>query len=137
MLNLGIRHSFKRWLLPSRIARRWGSGVNHEGTATTTTKAASEIHKARPSSSSTPIRPPAAAVAVDGNDLHRQGMEQLQKTNPWLYRMAPPRGGTTAPDAKFMAVFAVVGSVGFYAWFVDPPSAVTTDETDALTKSVE
>ena len=37
--------------------------------------------------------------------------------------MAPPRGGTAPPDAKFMAVASVVGAVGFYAWFVDPPSS--------------
>ena len=62
-------------------------------------------------------------------------MEQLQKTNPWLYRMAPPRGGTTAPYAEFMAVFAVVSAVGFYAWFVDTPSAATTYKNDAIIKT--
>jgi hypothetical protein len=35
--------------------------------------------------------------------------------------MAPPKGGTELPDAKFMAVFAIVASAGFYAWFIDPP----------------
>ena len=37
--------------------------------------------------------------------------------------MAPPRGGTAAPDVKFMVVASAVGVVGFYAWFIDPPSA--------------
>lgn len=39
----------------------------------------------------------------------------------FLYRMAPPKGGTEPPDAKFLAVAAVVCSGGFYAWFIDPP----------------
>lgn len=39
----------------------------------------------------------------------------------WLKRMAPPRGGTDPPDAKFLAVAAVVCGAGFYAWFIDPP----------------
>ena len=37
----------------------------------------------------------------------------------WLYRMQPPKGGTEPPDAKFMAVAAVIGSAGVYAWTVD------------------
>jgi hypothetical protein len=40
----------------------------------------------------------------------------------FLYRMAPPKGGTEPPDAKFLAVAAVVCSGGFYAWVIDPPS---------------
>jgi hypothetical protein len=39
----------------------------------------------------------------------------------FLYRMAPPKGGTEPPDAKFLAVAAVVCSAGFYAWVIDPP----------------
>eukprot|EP00545_Synedropsis_sp_CCMP1620_P001990 CAMPEP_0119015234 /NCGR_PEP_ID=MMETSP1176-20130426/10657_1 /TAXON_ID=265551 /ORGANISM="Synedropsis recta cf, Strain CCMP1620" /LENGTH=99 /DNA_ID=CAMNT_0006968511 /DNA_START=154 /DNA_END=453 /DNA_ORIENTATION=+ len=39
----------------------------------------------------------------------------------WLKRMAPPKGGTEIPDAKFLAVAAVVTGAGFYAWFIDPP----------------
>ena len=35
--------------------------------------------------------------------------------------MAPPKGGTEVPDAKFLAIAAVVGVAGYYAWFVDPP----------------
>jgi len=55
-------------------------------------------------------------------------MEELKKTNPVLHKMAPPRGGTELPDAKFMAVFAVVGCVGFYAWFLDPPKRSNEEE---------
>jgi hypothetical protein len=35
--------------------------------------------------------------------------------------MSPSKGGTEFPDAKFLAVFAVVGAAGFYAWVIDPP----------------
>jgi len=42
--------------------------------------------------------------------------------------MAPPRGGTAPPDAKFLAVFAVVGMAGFYAWFIDPPAKKEQEE---------
>ena len=38
-----------------------------------------------------------------------------------LYRMAPPKGGTELPDAKFLAIASVVCVAGYYAWFVDPP----------------
>jgi hypothetical protein len=38
-----------------------------------------------------------------------------------LYRMAPPKGGTDPPDAKFLAIAAVVGASCYYDWFVDPP----------------
>ena len=43
------------------------------------------------------------------------------KKGSFLYRMAPPKGGTAPPDAKFLAVAAVVCSGGFYAWVIDPP----------------
>jgi hypothetical protein len=43
------------------------------------------------------------------------------KKKGWLNRMAPPKGGTEPPDAKFLAVAAVVCSAAFYAWFIDPP----------------
>ena len=35
-----------------------------------------------------------------------------------LYRMAPPKGGTDPPDAKFMAVATVVVGAGYYSWFI-------------------
>ena len=59
---------------------------------------------------------------------YKRGMEQLKKTNPILHKMAPTRGGTELPDAKFLAIFAVVGSAGFYAWFIDPPTKHKGDE---------
>jgi hypothetical protein len=58
-------------------------------------------------------------------------MRRFESTGPsskppekktWLNRMAPPKGGTDPPDIRFMAVFAVVASAGFYAWFIDPPA---------------
>jgi hypothetical protein len=58
----------------------------------------------------------------DDHEAYKQGMAQLKQTNPILHKMAPTRGGTEAPDAKFLAIFAVVGAAGFYAWFIDPPS---------------
>ena len=36
--------------------------------------------------------------------------------------MAPPKGGTEPPDAKFLVIAAVVSVAGYYAWFVDPPT---------------
>ena len=39
----------------------------------------------------------------------------------WLYRMAPPKGGTEPPDATFLAIALVVVGAGYYAWFVEPP----------------
>ena len=39
----------------------------------------------------------------------------------FLYRMAPPKGGTDPPDAKFMAVASVVVLAGAYAWIIEPP----------------
>jgi hypothetical protein len=47
--------------------------------------------------------------------------DPIPKKKGFLYRMAPPKGGTDPPDAKFLAIAAVVGAAGFYAWFVDPP----------------
>lgn len=70
-----------------------------------------------------------AGAAGEPDPHHRRrGMEELKKTNPLLYRMAPPRGGTAPPDAKFLAVFAVVGTAGLYAWFIDPPSKKEREE---------
>lgn len=46
----------------------------------------------------------------------------------WLKRMEPPKGGTEPPDAKFLAVAAVVTSAGFYAWFIDPSSPTRREE---------
>jgi hypothetical protein len=57
----------------------------------------------------------------DTNAGYKQGMEQLKRTNPTLHRMAPTRGGTDLPDAKFMAIFAVVAVAGFYSWFIHDP----------------
>jgi hypothetical protein len=37
----------------------------------------------------------------------------------WYWR--EHKGGTDPPDAKFMAVAAVVTAAGYYAWFIDPP----------------
>ena len=37
----------------------------------------------------------------------------------WFWKEG--RGGTEPPDAKFLAVTAVVAAVGGYAWFIDPP----------------
>jgi len=56
---------------------------------------------------------PSSASATEGEDP--------AKKHGLLYRMAPPKGGTDPPDAKFLAVAAVVCSAGFYAWFIDPP----------------
>jgi hypothetical protein len=39
----------------------------------------------------------------------------------WLQKMAPQKGGTELPDAKTSALIFVIGSAGFYAWFIDPP----------------
>jgi hypothetical protein len=55
-------------------------------------------------------------------------MEQLKKTNPYLYKMAPSRGGTDMPDAKFQAIFAVVFIAAFYAWVIDPPKKKLDEE---------
>ena len=56
------------------------------------------------------------------NAAYKQGMEKLKQTNPILHKMTPPRGGTELPDAKFIAVFGVVASAGFYAWFIHDDS---------------
>jgi hypothetical protein len=55
-------------------------------------------------------------------------MEQLKKTNPYLYKMAPSRGGTALPDSKFQAIFAAVFMVAIYAWVIDPP--MTQEQED-------
>jgi hypothetical protein len=57
-------------------------------------------------------------VNVDQSKLKWTEREEAPK---WLQRMAPSKGDTKPPDAKFLAVFAVVGSAGYYAWFIDPP----------------
>ena len=54
--------------------------------------------------------------------------ETKPKKNGLLYRMAPPKGGTEPPDAKFLAVALVVLSAGYYAWFIDPPKKKAQQE---------
>ena len=62
---------------------------------------------------------------VDYKSVNRHEPMKLkpsdEKPKGLLYRMAPPKGGTDPPDAKFLAVAAVVCSAGFYAWVIDPP----------------
>jgi hypothetical protein len=65
--------------------------------------------------------PPPPPLHDDDNAAYKQGMDRLKRTNPTLHRMAPTRGGTDLPDAKFMTVFAVVASAGFYSWFIHDP----------------
>jgi hypothetical protein len=48
--------------------------------------------------------------------------EKPPEAKGWLKRMAPPKGGTEVPDAKFMAVATVVLGAGYYAWFIDAPT---------------
>ena len=48
--------------------------------------------------------------------------EEPQQRKGLLYRMAPPKGGTDPPDAKFLVIASVVSVAGYYAWFVDPPA---------------
>lgn len=43
--------------------------------------------------------------------------EKIQKKG-FLYRMAPPKGGTDPPDAKFMVIATIVLGAGYYSWFI-------------------
>ena len=53
-----------------------------------------------------------------------------EKQPGWLLRrMAPPKGGTEPPDPLFLAVPAVVCGAGYYAWFVQPPTAQPSQPT--------
>jgi len=44
--------------------------------------------------------------------------DEAPKKKGFLYRMAPPKGGTDPPDAKFIAVATVVLGAGYYSWFI-------------------
>mmetsp|Transcript_26311 Transcript_26311/g.40764 ORF Transcript_26311/g.40764 Transcript_26311/m.40764 type:complete len:120 (+) Transcript_26311:175-534(+) len=57
-----------------------------------------------------------------------QSTKQEPEAKGWLKRMAPPKGGTDPPDAKFLAVAAVVCGAGFYAWFIDPPKRAEEEQ---------
>mmetsp|Transcript_20282 Transcript_20282/g.36799 ORF Transcript_20282/g.36799 Transcript_20282/m.36799 type:complete len:88 (+) Transcript_20282:56-319(+) len=47
----------------------------------------------------------------------RLGLEP-EKKKGLLYRMAPPKGGTEPPDAKFLVVASIVLGAGYYSWFI-------------------
>jgi hypothetical protein len=60
---------------------------------------------------------------VPKDEKHLKWTER-EEAPKWLQRMAPVKGGTEPPDAKTLALMSVVGSAGFYAWFIDPPKRV-------------
>jgi hypothetical protein len=64
----------------------------------------------------------------NGSKTSTNPEETKPKKKGLLYRMAPPKGGTEPPDAKFLAVAVVVLSAGYYAWFVDPPKKKAQQE---------
>jgi hypothetical protein len=60
---------------------------------------------------------------VPKDEKHLKWTER-EEAPKWLQRMAPAKGGTDLPDAKTSVLILVVGSAGFYAWFIDPPKRV-------------
>jgi hypothetical protein len=60
---------------------------------------------------------------VPKDEKHLKWTER-EEAPKWLQRMAPAKGGTDPPDAKTSALMLLVGSAGFYAWFIDPPKRV-------------
>ena len=112
--------------LVGRLGGRQHCGMVAVGTASTRMRPGPRLfslspstdkHCATPPQQTTPPPPP----LQDDSAAYKQGMEQLKQTNPYLHRMAPTRGGTDLPDAKFVAVFAVVAGAGFYSWFIHDP----------------
>lgn len=112
-----------RGVLVSRIGGWQHRGMVAVGTAAIRTRPRpfssppSSKKNSATASHETPLSPP----PQDTNAGYKQGMEQLKQTNPTLHRMAPTRGGTDLPDAKFMAIFAVVAVAGFCSWFIHDP----------------
>jgi hypothetical protein len=113
--------------LISRLGCLQHRGILPLGTAAAATRTRSRRRpiSSSPSSDKTSVtptkQPPSSPPLHDDNTAYKQGMDRLKRTNPTLHRMAPTRGGTDLPDAKFMTVFAVVASAGFYSWFIHDP----------------
>jgi hypothetical protein len=83
-------------------------GSSSSSSSTTTAKTASSQQGEKEASATD-----AAAAAAE---------EKPPEAKGWLKRMAPPKGGTEVPDAKFMAVATIVMGAGYYAWFIDAPT---------------
>ena len=84
------------------------------------------------SSSNQPTNSPSSSESAD--DTNQKSAQEADASEPetssaqyprhkkgLLYRMAPPKGGTDPPDAKFLAVASVVVLAGGYAWIIEPP----------------
>ena len=91
------------------ISRRLQSSSSKQPSNSTSSSEAADSTNQK-STSETDVSEPETSSAQ--YPRHKKGL---------LYRMAPPKGGTDPPDAKFLAVASVVVLAGGYAWIIEPP----------------
>jgi hypothetical protein len=106
----------------STTGRRNNGSSSSSSSSSTTTSPATTTTRI----TSTKVDPVVTAAPVDC-ETNLKWTDK--KEAPWmLTKMAPPKGGTEPPDAKFLAFAALVGAAGFYAWFIEPPTPKRYEE---------